>query len=35
MAKEHELREGIQQGEYLLDMLRLGDVLKGLNVVEE
>jgi regulator of RNase E activity RraA len=35
MAKEHQVRERIQQGEYLFDMLRLGDVLKGLNVVEE
>ncbi|MGD0266191.1 MAG: hypothetical protein ABSD47_14725 [Candidatus Methylomirabilota bacterium] len=35
MAKEHQVRERIQQGEYLFDMLRPGDVLKGLNVVEE
>lgn len=35
MAKEHQARERIQQGEYLFDMLRVGDVLKGLNVVEE
>jgi hypothetical protein len=35
MAKGHQVRERIQQGEYLFDMLRLGDVLKGLNVVEE
>lgn len=35
MAKEQQVRERIQQGEYIFDMLKLGDALKGLGVVEK
>lgn len=35
VAKEQQLRKRIQQGEYIFDMLNLGDVLKGLGVVEQ
>jgi 4-hydroxy-4-methyl-2-oxoglutarate aldolase len=35
VAKEQQVRERIKQGEYIFDMLKLGDVLKGLGVVEK
>lgn len=35
VAKEQQLRERIQKGEYIFDMLSLGEVLKGLGVVEQ
>jgi 4-hydroxy-4-methyl-2-oxoglutarate aldolase len=34
MAKEQQLRERIKQGEYIFDMLKLGEVLKSLGVAE-
>ncbi len=34
VAKEQGMRERIQKGEYIYDILKLGDVLKGLGVVE-
>jgi 4-hydroxy-4-methyl-2-oxoglutarate aldolase len=35
VGKEQQLRERIKQGELLYDILKLGDVLKGLGVVEK
>ncbi len=35
MAKERQTRERIKQGEFIFDMLKLDDVLKGLGVVEK
>jgi len=35
LAKEQQVRERIRQGEFIFDMLKLGDVLKGLGVVEK
>ncbi len=35
VAKEQGMRERIQKGEYIYDILKLGDVLKGLGVVEQ
>lgn len=34
MAKEQQTRERLAKGEYLYDLLKLGDVLKGLGVAE-
>ncbi len=34
MAKEQQTRERLAKGEYLYDMLKLGDVLKGLGIAE-
>jgi 4-hydroxy-4-methyl-2-oxoglutarate aldolase len=34
MAKEQQTRERLTRGEYLYDMLKLEDVLKGLGVAE-
>lgn len=34
-AKEQQVGERIKQGEYIFDMLKLGDALKGLGVVEK
>jgi len=34
-AKEEQMRERLAKGEYIYDILKLGDVLKGLGVVEK
>ena len=34
-AKEQQMRERLTQGEYLYDILQLGEVLKGLGVAEQ
>jgi len=35
VAKEQQVRQRIELGEYLFDMLKLGDVLKSLDVTEQ
>ena len=35
VAKEQTMRERILKGEYIYDILKLGDVLKGLGVAEK
>jgi hypothetical protein len=35
VAKDQQARQRIAQGEYLFDMLKLGDVLKSLGVTEQ
>ncbi len=35
LAKEQQVRRRLEQGEYLFDMLKLGDVLKSLGVTEQ
>jgi 4-hydroxy-4-methyl-2-oxoglutarate aldolase len=34
-AREQQMRERLAKGEYIFDMLKLGEVLKGLGVVEK
>lgn len=34
-AKEQQIRQRIKQGEYIYEMLKLGEVLKSLGVVEK
>jgi len=35
VAKEQQIRQRLKQGEYIYDMLKLGDILKELGVVEK
>lgn len=35
VAKEQGMRERIQKGEYIYDILKLGDVIQGLGIVEK
>lgn len=35
IAKEQQLRKRIEQGEFIFDILKLGDVVKGLGIVEK